>query len=103
MKNQFNETGTDFGKIINIVPKSKYQFSKIKDFHNEQEFELRKIKYPLATRELVKELLGLVNSEDEYNMLLKDLAELDAIKASQPLKLDSNKCCKEVTRKWMKI
>jgi hypothetical protein len=83
MKNKFNETGIDFGNSYNIVPKSNYQFSEIKDRPNEQEFDLRKIKYPLATREIVKELLELVNSEAEYHMLLKELAELDAIIGSQ--------------------
>jgi hypothetical protein len=89
MKNKFNETGTDFGKIINIVPKSNYQFSEIINCPNEQNCNLRKTqwKYPLASRKLVKELLELVNSEAEYNMLLKELAELDEIITLQPLQM----------------
>ena len=87
MKNKFNETGTDFGNICHIVPKSDYQFSEIKDCPNEQEFDLCKIKYPLATREILKELLELVNSEAEYKLLLKELAELDEIIASQSSQL----------------
>ena len=87
MKNKFNETGTDFGNICHIVPKSDYQFSEIKDCPNEQELDLRKIKYPLATREILKELLELVNSEAEYKLLLKELAEIDAIIALQSTQL----------------
>ena len=84
-----NETGIDFGNTYNIVPKSKYQFSEINECPNEQNCNLRKIqwKYPLASRKLVIELLELVNSEAEYNVLLKELAELDEIIASQSSQL----------------
>ena len=81
MKNKFNETDIDFGNTYSSVPKSNDKFSENEALPNEQNNNLRKTqwKYPLASRKLVKELLQLVNSEAEYNMLLKELAELDAI------------------------
>ena len=89
MKNKFNETGSDFGNTCHIVPKSNYPFSEIINCPNEQNCTLRKTqwKYPLASRKLVKELLELVNSEAAYNMLLKELVELDKIIALQPLQM----------------
>jgi hypothetical protein len=87
MKNKFNETDIDFGNTCHIVPKSNDNFSENEALPNEQEFDLRKIKYPLATREIVQQLLALVNSEAEYKLLLKELAELDEIIASQSSKL----------------
>lgn len=89
MKNKLNETDIDFGNTCHIVPKSNDKFSENEALPNEQNSNLRKTQWnsPLASRKLVKELLGLVNSEAEYNMLLKDLAELDAIIASQSSKL----------------
>jgi hypothetical protein len=89
MKNKFNETDIDFGNTYHIVPKSNYKFSENEALPNEQNSNLRKIQWnnPLASRKLVKELLQLVNSEAEYNMLLKELAELDEIIALQSSKL----------------
>lgn len=89
MKNKFNETGPDFGNTCHIVPKSNDKFSENETLPNEQNNNLGKTQWnnPSASRKLVKELLQLVNSEAEYNMLLKELAELDAIIASQSSKL----------------
>lgn len=89
MKNKFNETGSDFGRIHHIEPKSNDGFSGYEFLANEPDCYMGKIKWtnPVALRELVKELLGLVNSEAEYNMLLKDVGELDIIIASQSSKL----------------
>jgi hypothetical protein len=88
MKNKLDETDTIGGKIYWIVPESQDEFSE-DQFPNERDYDLGNIpwKDPAASRELVKELLGVVNSEAEYDLLLKQLAELDSICASRSLQL----------------
>jgi len=89
MKNKFNETGSDFGKIYYIVPKSNDVFSEGEFLANEPDYYWEKIRWtnPVASRKVLKELLELVNSEAEYNMLIEELAGLNKIIALQLLQI----------------
>jgi hypothetical protein len=82
MKNKFNETGSEFGNQQSM-PKSKYKFSDINNYSNEQELDLTQMKYPIETREILIQLLGTISSKIFRNRLLKEIDKLDEIIASK--------------------
>ena len=89
MNNKIDETDTIYGKIYWVLPKSDNEFSEDTFRPARPDYKPGKIQYkdPVGSRELVKQLLDTVNSESEYDMLLEDLAELDAIITSQSSQL----------------
>lgn len=88
MKNNLIETDTMRGKTYWIVPRPEDEFSDDAG-PNEWDCDAGRIawKDPAASRELVQQLLETVNSEAEYDMLIGQLAELDATLASQSQQL----------------
>ena len=98
MNNKIDETDTIYGKIYWILQKSDDEFSEDGLCHARPDYKPGKIQYkdPAGSRELVKQLLGIVNTEAEYDFLLKELAELDAITASQSIKLNGGE------QKWQR-
>ena len=98
MNNKIDETDTIYGKIYWILQKSDDEFSEDGLCHARPDYKPGKIQYkdPAGSRELVKQLLGVVNTEAEYDFLLKELAELDAIIASQSIKLNGGE------QKWQR-
>lgn len=98
MNNKIDETDTIYGKIYWILPKSDDEFSDHKCSPAGPDYKPGKIQYkdPVGSRELIKQLLGVVNTEAEYDFLLKELAELNAIIASQSIKLNGGE------QKWQR-
>ena len=98
MNNKIDETDTIYGKIYWVLPKSYNEFSDDTFRPARPNHKPGKIQYkdPVGSRELVKQLLGIVNTEAEYDFLLKELAELDAIIASQSIKLNGGE------QKWQR-
>jgi hypothetical protein len=98
MNNKIDETDTIYGKIYWLVPKSDDEFSEDGFCPAGPDYKPGKIQYkdPVGSRELIKQLLGVVNTEAEYGFLLKELAELDAIIASQSIKLNGGE------QKWQR-
>ena len=98
MNNKIDETDTIYGKIYWLVPKSDDEFSDDEFCPAGPDYKPGKIQYknPVGSRELIKQLLGVVNTEAEYGFLLKELAELDAIIASQSIKLNGGE------QKWQR-
>jgi len=98
MNNKIDETDTIYGKIYWVLPKSDDEFSEDGLCHARPDYKPGKIQYkdPAGSRELVKQLLGIVNTEAEYDFLLKERAELDAIIASQSIKLNGGE------QKWQR-
>jgi hypothetical protein len=78
MKNQFNETGPDFGKIQSLPKLGKYEL--IQDFTFRKE-QIEKLKaqwpHPEESMKLIKDLMKCVNSKEEYDTLREDLVELE--------------------------
>ena len=89
---------TIYGKIYWLEPKSDNEFSDNSCCPAGPDYIWGKIQYkdPAGSRELVKQLLGVVNTEAEYDFLIKELAELDAIIASQSIKLNGGE------QKWQR-
>ncbi|MGD0572887.1 MAG: hypothetical protein ABSB11_07675 [Sedimentisphaerales bacterium] len=98
MNNKIDETDTIYGKIYWVVPKSDDEFSENGLSPARPDYKPGKIQYkdPVGSRELIKQLLGVVNTEGEYDFLLKELAELDAIIAFQSIKLNGGE------QKWQR-
>jgi hypothetical protein len=83
------ETETEDKKIYWLVPEPECSLGGDDEYipESSERATNRQWKDPAGSRELVKQLLGVVNSEAEYDMLLEDLAELDAIIALQSQQL----------------
>ena len=82
------ETDTEDKKIFWLVPAPEGMPGENGQCISKPRPANRHLENLIGARELVKQLLGVVNSESEYDMLLEDLAELDAIIASQSIKLN---------------
>jgi hypothetical protein len=78
MKNQFNETGTDFGNNPSLPKLGKHEL--IQDLASRKE-QIEKLKaqwpHPEESTKLVKWLMGYVNTKEEYEGLEQDLVELE--------------------------
>lgn len=82
MKNKYYETGIDFGNTYDR-PKSNPQFSDIQAYPDEQELDLRNIKHPRETREILIQLLGSISSKTFRSRISEQIAQLNSIIASQ--------------------
>ena len=80
MKNQFNETDTDFGNNPSLPKLGKREL--IQDLASRKE-QIEKLKaqwpHPEESIKLIKSLMGYVNSKEEYELLVRDLAELEQL------------------------
>jgi hypothetical protein len=83
MKNKFNETG-DFGKINSLT---QINFDKGSMSEDGELVNTIKWAHPELSRELVLELMGYVNTQEEYEMLQSDLAQLDVLIVSKSEKV----------------
>jgi len=94
MENRLNETGDDFGTTP-YLPKSRDAELITESVCRKEPVEdLQKSiwKNPEASRRLCKQLLELVNSKEEYELLQRDLAELEQLFPS-PSKTTERRCC----------
>jgi hypothetical protein len=94
MKNQFNETGTDFGNNPSLPKLGKHEL--IQDSASGKE-QIEKLKaqwpHPEESMKLVKWLMGYVNTKEEYEGLEQDLVELEFL-TSLPSESTERRCCR---------
>jgi hypothetical protein len=92
MKNKFNETDTDFGKSLSMTKITNDAFSDRSDKPNELAIQMQRWADPIVSRTQIIKLLKCVNSQEERDMLMSELAELDHIFLPflKPLKVGSN-------------
>ena len=99
MENRLNETGTDFGKT-SCLPKSRSNELKTNSIcRKEHTDSLQRISWsnPKASKRLIKQLLQLVNSKAEYELLEQDLAELEQFFPSSS-ELIERRCCRNCSQ-----
>ena len=95
MENRLNETGADFGKT-SCLPKSRSRELTADSACRKEPAEgegLHKSNWsnPEASKRLIKQLLQLVNSKEEYELLEQELAELEFL-TTTPSELIERRC-----------
>jgi hypothetical protein len=101
MENRLNETGADFGKT-SCLPKSRSRELIADSVCRKEPAEgegLHKSNWsnPEASKQLIKQLLQLVNSKEEYELIEQDLVELEFLTTS-PSELIERRCCRNCSQ-----
>jgi len=94
MENRLNETGTDFGKT-SCLPKSRsHELTTNSVCRKEHTDSLQRISWSnqKASKRLIKQLLQLVNSKAEYELLEQELAEIELL-LHLSSELIERRCC----------
>ena len=95
MENRLNETGADFGKTA-CLPKSRdAELIAGSACRKEPAEGLHQSDWnnPEASKRLIQQLLELVNSKEEYELLEQELAELEQLFPSSS-ELIERRCCR---------
>jgi hypothetical protein len=97
MENRLNETGADFGKT-SYLPKSRNAELIVDSACRKEPAEgegLHKSDWsnPEASKRLIQQLLELVNSKEEYELLERELTELEQLFPSSS-ELTERRCCR---------
>jgi len=79
MENKLNKTGADFGKPLCLPKLRNHELNSNSVCRKESSDRLQRISWsnPEASKQLIKELLQLVNSKAEYELLKQELSELE--------------------------
>jgi hypothetical protein len=95
MENRLNETGADFGKTACLPKSSDAELSANSVCRKEPAEGLHKSYWsnPESSKRLIAQLLQLVNSKEEYELLVRDLAELEQLFPSSS-ELIERRCCR---------
>jgi len=95
MENKFYETGAEFGKTSHVPKLRNNELTADPASRKEQTGNLQRISWsnPEASKQLIQQLLQLVNSKEEYVRLQCDLEELEELFPSSS-SLVEKRCCK---------
>jgi hypothetical protein len=87
MENKLNKTGADFGKHLCLPKLRNHELNSNSVCRKESSDRLQRINWsnPEASKQLIKELLQLVNTRAEYELLKQELSEIERLFSSSLL------------------